>query len=171
VSTIPALLTFEEFEQLPGEPGKDELLDGELIHMPPATFRHAAIAKRFYNLLLTVLDDSRVWMETGYRIGKHWAQPDVSVIHQDQKRDDKYLLGAPLLAIEVLSPGNTARQIERKLTLYFETGAAEVWVVDDRSKTMTVYRKQDRQVTRSSTTEAYRSDLVGIVIPVSEVLA
>ena len=31
-----ALLSFEEFEHLPAEPGKDELLDGELFHLPPA---------------------------------------------------------------------------------------------------------------------------------------
>ena len=31
-----SLLTFEEFEQLPDDPGKLELLDGELIRLPPA---------------------------------------------------------------------------------------------------------------------------------------
>ena len=34
------LLTFEELEQLPDEPGKMELLDGELIRLPPAKKRH-----------------------------------------------------------------------------------------------------------------------------------
>jgi Uma2 family endonuclease len=37
---IRTLLTFEEFEQLPDRPGKDELLRGELIQMPPGKLRH-----------------------------------------------------------------------------------------------------------------------------------
>lgn len=52
-------LSFEEFEQLPDQPGKRELLKGELIELPPAEFR------RQQNL------PSRlpVYMETGYKLG------------------------------------------------------------------------------------------------------
>ena len=42
----PTLLSFEEFEQLPDEPGKLEFLDGELIQLPPAKFNHMEIAHR-----------------------------------------------------------------------------------------------------------------------------
>src|ERR1019366_2578743 len=45
------LLSFEEFERLPDEPGKLELLDGELIQLPPAKRKHVDIAHRIYDLL------------------------------------------------------------------------------------------------------------------------
>jgi Uma2 family endonuclease len=36
-----ALMTFAEFEQLPDAPGKRELIDGELVTMPPPQLRHS----------------------------------------------------------------------------------------------------------------------------------
>jgi Uma2 family endonuclease len=49
------LLTDEEYLNMPAEPGKHELLDGESISMPPAAHVHSIIARRFYELLQTVL--------------------------------------------------------------------------------------------------------------------
>jgi Uma2 family endonuclease len=48
MGTITTLVTFEEFERLPDEPGKLELMNGELIRMPPAETRHVRIALRLY---------------------------------------------------------------------------------------------------------------------------
>ena len=47
--------------------------------------------------------------------------------------------GGPELAVEVLSPGNRASHIERKLKLYFAEGSEEVWVVDPSSRSVVVY--------------------------------
>jgi hypothetical protein len=41
-----ALMTFAEFEQLPDAPGKRELIDGELVTMPPPQLRHSTLVKR-----------------------------------------------------------------------------------------------------------------------------
>jgi hypothetical protein len=126
-----ALMTFAEFEQLPDAPGKQELIDGELITMPPPELRHSTLVKRLFGLLLRHLPESRVWPDrTGYRILDGWIEPDVSVSWPDQRRDEKYFLGSPMIAIEILSPGE---EIERKLTLYFAEGAAEVWVIDGKT--------------------------------------
>ena len=57
-----------------------------------------------------------------------WLIPDVSVTHPSQPGDD-YYEGAPLLAIEVVSPCNTAEQIHGKIEIYLANGAREVWVV------------------------------------------
>jgi Uma2 family endonuclease len=68
-------------------------------------------------------------MEVGYRLGPNsWAQPDVSVPYCDQKVD-KYYLASPILAIEVISEANRAKDIAQKLVRYFEHGAEEVWLV------------------------------------------
>jgi len=91
-----------------------------------------------------------VFVEAGFRLGirrKEWVQPDVSVVSQDQDQratiSDDYLEGAPLVAIEVISPGNTAEWVERKLGKYFENGAREVWVVYPKTRRVWRYAGLD----------------------------
>lgn len=167
MSTI-SVLSFAEFEQLPDIPGKRELIDGEVIELPPPKFTHSKVAKRVYQFLLEILPSDRVWQETGYRIGGGWLQPDVSVIWPDQQIEDDYLLRSPLLAVEVLSPRNTGPQIERKLTLYFAEGAAEVWVLDPRRKTFTAYVAVDDQVRRVAVNQPYNSAALGLTVSSSQ---
>jgi Uma2 family endonuclease len=50
----------------------------------------------------------------------------------------------PDLAVEVLSDGNTPREMSRKLLEYFRAGVRLVWFVDPRAKTVTVYTSQTR---------------------------
>jgi Uma2 family endonuclease len=137
MGTVKTLLTFEEFEQLPDQPGKRELVRGELIEMPPADYKHNDIAHRIFKLLDSALERAhacgeagelaRVFHETGYLLpGEGWLVPDVSVTHAGQ-RVEKYLIGAPAIAIEVISPSNTAKRIDAKAALYFQFGAREVW--------------------------------------------
>jgi Uma2 family endonuclease len=134
------LLTFEEFERLPDEPGKLELLDGDLIRMPPPELDHMEIAHRLYDLLKPVLASGlgRPYIETGYQIGDNWVVPDVSITHPAQGRT-KYLQGAPALAIEVVSPSNTAQALDRKRKLYLENGGVEVWVVYPKTESVFVF--------------------------------
>ena len=65
-----------------------------------------------------------------------WLQPDASVTHAGQ-REGEYFLGAPAIAVEVVSPSNTIKTIEAKAKLYFQYGAREVWHVNQ--KTVTRY--------------------------------
>jgi len=53
-----------------------ELLDGELISLPPAKRSHMEMAKRFVRLLETAVDAARVWIEMGYQLGDRWLQAD-----------------------------------------------------------------------------------------------
>lgn len=162
-----ALLSFAEFEQLPDAPGKRELIDGELIELPPPKLSHSLIAKRIYELLIAVLDKSRVFFEIGYRIGGGWLQPDVSVIWPQQREENDYLIGGPMIAVEILSPRNSAAEIERKLTLFLGEGSDEVWVVDPKRKTLTVYRRTSEGAVRILVDTTYTSAL-GITIDPSK---
>jgi Uma2 family endonuclease len=131
------LLTFEQFEQMPEQPGKQELLRGELVELPPAELKHHDIAHRIWKALDTALSAAharreatqlgQVYHETGYKLGSHsWVVPDVSITHDGQPRG-RYLGNAPPVAIEVISPGNRAPDVDYKTELYFEFGAMEVW--------------------------------------------
>jgi len=135
-------LTIEEFLSLPREPGKQELLDGELIAWPPAKLSHKRISLDLYRLLVAALSKSRVWHETGYQLRRGWLQPDVSVTWPDQPVENDWFQGAPMIAIEVVSPANRPEHIDKKTAVYLEEGAAEVWVIYPGTRSMTVFRKE-----------------------------
>jgi Uma2 family endonuclease len=165
------LLTFEQFEQLQEAPGKRELIDGEVIEMPPPKFRHTKVAQRLYDALRAATPGERTLQEAGYRIAEGWVQPDVSVTEPDHRLEAGYLIGAPALAIEILSPRNTAGQIERKLTLYFSEGADEVWVVDPDKRSMTVYRRVGEEVHRLAIRDRYAAAHFDVTIVLDQLFA
>jgi Uma2 family endonuclease len=157
------MLSEEEFLNLPDIPGKQELLDGELIDLPPAKRYHGGIATKLLLLLATVLDDSRLSIEVAYwlRAGR-WLIPDVSVSWPDQPTERGWLKGSPMLAVEIASRGNTARELELKTALYLEDGAAEVWVLYPKTQTMVVSRKHDIQ--RIGPGAAYYCELLDLAV-------
>ena len=57
------------------------------------------------------------------------VQPDLSIICDLDKLDTKGCVGAPDWIIEILSPGNTKKEIKEKFSLYEENGVKEYWVV------------------------------------------
>jgi len=169
MATTTQLMSFAEFEQLPEKPGKQELINGELITMPPPENRHSVVSKRIFRILLNSLPEERVWGDhTGYRVGDGWIEPDASVSWPDQPQDDKYLVRAPMIAAEILSP---SEDIEEKLTLYFDEGAMEVWVINVRKNTMTVYRRSDQGIIRLKVEGQYRCEPIGVTISLPELFA
>ena len=74
------------------------------------------------------------------------VQPDITVVCDEKKRGPEGCRGAPDLVIEVLSPSNTAIEMERKFQLYRQAGIREYWVVDSENNRLTVYRFQDRTI-------------------------
>ena len=68
------------------------------------------------------------------------VQPDITVICDEKKRGYEGCRGAPDLVIEILSPANTAIEMQRKLKLYQDAGVREYWIVDPENMGLTVYR-------------------------------
>jgi Uma2 family endonuclease len=145
---VTLLLSFEEFEQLPDEPGKAELLDGELLRLPPAKRKHSELVRRIHVLLMHAVDKDTVpvrlgpaYSQTGYKFSsKVWFQPDVSIPYRDQPCGD-YFESAPALAVEVISESNSAAQMDRKMKVYLANGGAEVWLVYPDTRCIWVYRE------------------------------
>jgi Uma2 family endonuclease len=179
MGAIKTLLTFEEFEQLPEAPGKAELLEGELIQLPPAKKRHNKTAARLYVQLLrqfeelrkmnTRFPDGEPCIEMGYLLGRNpgsWLQPDVSITWANQAGDD-YFEGSPMLAFEIVSDANRPAQIARKRKKYIECGAGEVWVIYPETRHAMVFTKSGER--RAET--AVQSELLpGIEIPFADIL-
>ena len=68
------------------------------------------------------------------------VQPDICVVCDPKKlENDKRCLGAPDLIIEILSPGNTKKEMRDKYELYEEAGVYEYWVVRPIDKEITQF--------------------------------
>ncbi len=160
------LLTAEEYLNLPDTPGKQELLDGELISLPVAKKFHNEIGWAFWELLRTALARPRVRIVEGYRLRRGWLIPDVSVTWPSQKEGD-WFEGSPMIAIEIISRGNSADEIDRKTEAYLEEGAAEVWIVYPSRHIMKVFRKDGSYV---RVTDVYDCPLIGVQVDLQKIL-
>lgn len=67
------------------------------------------------------------------------VQPDISVICDESKLDERGCIGAPDLVIEILSPGNTQKEIRIKHDLYEEVGVKEYWLVYPTEESVAVF--------------------------------
>ena len=73
------------------------------------------------------------------------VQPDLCVICDENKLDDKGCNGAPDLVVEILSPGNTKKEMGIKFDLYEENEVKEYWLVDPTEKVIFVYTLQNNK--------------------------
>ena len=71
------------------------------------------------------------------------VQPDLCVICDRTKIDKRGCIGAPDLIIEILSPGNSKKEMDIKYDLYEENGVLEYWIVNPSEKTIAIYVLQD----------------------------
>lgn len=70
------------------------------------------------------------------------VQPDICVVCDPQKLDERGCLGAPDWIIEIVSPGNAAHDTKAKFDLYEEAGVREYWIVFPGEKSVAVYLLQ-----------------------------
>ncbi|QAR31288.1 Uma2 family endonuclease [Ornithobacterium rhinotracheale] len=71
------------------------------------------------------------------------VQPDLCVICDPEKLDERGCVGSPDLIVEILSPGNTKKEMKIKYELYEENGVTEYWVVRPYDKTLQIYVLQN----------------------------
>lgn len=71
------------------------------------------------------------------------VQPDLCVICDLSKLDDKGCIGAPDLVVEILSPGNTKKEQDIKYRIYEEAGVLEYWIVHPTDKNIQVFVLQN----------------------------
>ena len=66
-------------------------------------------------------------------------QPDICVVCDLSKLDDKGCIGTPDIVVEVLSPGNTKKELLHKYKVYEEFGVKEYWVVSASDQNILIY--------------------------------
>lgn len=144
--------TYADYLELPDEP-RSEILDGTLYNMTPAPSpRHQDVLGQLYRQFSDYLDGKscRVYMapfdvrllaedqddDKIYNV----VQPDLSVICDPNKIDDRGCNGSPDLIVEVLSPATAKKDKGEKLKLYRTAQVKEYWIVDPFNETIDVYR-------------------------------
>jgi Uma2 family endonuclease len=73
------------------------------------------------------------------------VQPDICVICDIKKLDERGCNGAPDLVVEILSPGNSKKEMGIKYDLYEENGVKEYWIVHPEEKNIFIYTLQNKK--------------------------
>jgi Uma2 family endonuclease len=143
------IATAEQLLNTNSDLGRCELVRGELVMMTPGRARHAAVGLRIGRALLNFVEEHGLGevfdSSAGYVLTRNpdtVREPDVSFLSKKrvtQQDLDAFLEGAPDLAVEVLSPGNTAAEMRDKMAEYFDAGCRVVWIVDPLRKSVTVH--------------------------------
>jgi Uma2 family endonuclease len=140
-------ITSVEFDQLPERPEvKAELLDGELVEMGRAKPSLEVLKATINKALLFHLAShpaGEVYPETMYRVdGENSFIPDLSFVRAERvpllSRDDYWPY--PDLAIEIISPSESAELVERKVRRYLAAGTSSVWIVFQKPEFVRVFR-------------------------------
>jgi Uma2 family endonuclease len=148
-----ALVTSEQYLALPdqfdqhGNRIKDELIGGEIVQMPPASHQHDRLKNRIGKLLTSYLDkNQQLGLESNVEIGTRVTRldtfiPDVSVTQSSRfSEHDRILQGPPEIAIEIVSPSDTASHLKAKVDAYLTNGSASVWVIFPELKSVEAHR-------------------------------
>lgn len=107
---------------------------------------------------------------------KSVVQPDLCIICDLSKIDDRGCLGAPDLVVEVLSPGNTRKEVKLKFELYEEAGVKEYWIVYPIEHSVAVFVLNDQGKYSGATlydgTQMIKSAAVpGLIVNLKEVFS
>ena len=126
-----------------------ELLKGKILEMSVPSPIHQEISGNLQGALFVFLKNSKCKLYTApfdvrfpqkgesqvYTV----VQPDLCVVCDLEKIDSKGCVGAPDLVVEILSPGNSKKEMKSKFALYQEEGVREYWVVDPERQLVFVY--------------------------------
>jgi Uma2 family endonuclease len=142
----PRTVTYEEWLRMPEVTDAiEEVVDGEILIMPPNKWEHALIVANLHDALSAQLDRREVHVvDSSFGLVIRKAPltsrvPDLAVFLKSTiVEQDGYIHSAPQLVVEVLSPGNTRRERERKLADYASLGVPEMWVVSPEARTVEV---------------------------------
>jgi len=130
-----------------------ELIDGFVKLMSPAPRRvHQEVSSNLNSLLWNYLRrkkckvyhapfDVRLPENGDNEASKTYTvvQPDLCVVCEVSKLDDKGCLGAPDFIIEIVSQGNSKHDVETKFNLYQKHAVREYWIVHPHDQTVNVF--------------------------------
>src|SRR5215216_1499956 len=169
-ATSTALMTAEELMQLPPDGFRYELINGELEKMPPPGHPHGRIALRLSVYLGQFILNNGLGeafaTDTGFKLTSNpdtVLAPDFAFVTNERFRKESetegYWPGPPDLAAEVLSPNDRPGKVSKKIAQWFSFGTKQVWIVDPKRSTVTIYRSPVDTTTFAGSDYLESSDL------------
>ena len=147
-SPVATNLTVEEFMEYPTPDGKAELVRGELVVTPPPGPRHGIVVVNLATLLHNHVKKTQlgqVLAESSFELvdlPRTVRAPDVAFVRRERLPAGgigaAQLKTAPDLAVEILSPSETASRLDEKLDDYAAAQVPLVWVIDPERRTVTI---------------------------------
>jgi Uma2 family endonuclease len=151
-------MTADELFMMPDDDHRYDLIKGELRRMSPAGSEHGALDARLTGAVGQYVEEHDLGevfgAETGFKLASNpdtVLGPDLAFVSNERIPPSgipvAYWPGAPDLAVEVVSPGNSRREIEEKITEYLAAGVRLVWIISPKRRTVTIYRANTEPVT------------------------
>jgi len=150
-TATPVLVSYEESLLRP-ESSLEEVVNGELHIMPPATYPQSDLIRVIHNLLYEQLDRLVFHLnwDAGYLIAERprlrYRIPDLAAVEVETSRKflrqrsqgDPYARFAPMAVVEVLSPSNRKGNVAQLLQDYRDLGVGEIVFLDPHKRIATV---------------------------------
>ena len=145
-------MTADALFQLTGDHRRYALVRGELLRMTPAGFVHGAVVANLTAPLAQHVKAHRRGIVCGAETGFVLARdpdtvlaPDVAFVRRDRipasGAPATFWNGAPDLAVEAVSPGDTRPQVASKVDAWLAAGARVVWVADPQDASVTIHER------------------------------
>ena len=173
------LMTAKDLIKLSRDGYRYELVKGELLTMSPAGEEHGAVIMKVAAPLAHHVATNKLGIvygaETGFKLESDpdtVLAPDVAFIGRERvgKLSIEFRDGAPDLAVEVTSPGESRNKVAKKAQQWLKLGALVVWVVDPQKQIVTIYRSASEPKILTTADELTGEDVVpGFKISVSEI--
>ena len=93
------------------------------------------------------------------------VQPDICIVCNTTKLDDKGCLGAPDLVVEILSPGNSVKEMKIKKNLYETAGIREYWIIDPEHENVFQFHLNEAMVYTHATIYTSEDVLHCVIFP------
>jgi Uma2 family endonuclease len=142
-------MTAEELMRLPDDGLQHELIKGEHLTMPPPNPEHGLVVNNVAFLLTSYVRPHYLGKvitgDAGFQLESDpdtVLGPDVAFIRLERIAgiSTQYFPGAPDLVVEILSPGDRRGKVEAKASMWLEAGAAAVWLINPKARTVDVRR-------------------------------
>lgn len=182
-ATLPAsaTMTADDLLKLSNGACRYELIRGEQRTRPPAGSEHGATTLRFSWRLAQFVEQNQLGVtfvaETGFRIATDpdtVRAPDLAFVRTARIPEGGlprgYFPGAPDLAVEVISPGDTVEEVEDKIEQWLKAGTILVWIVNPRRRSVSIHRRnRDVRILREGDEMDGEDLLPGFSLPVAEI--